>query len=197
MWLDRRCWPLKPDLDSKILQEWVPQTSRSHLWGSPAKPYSKPRLEQVYPGFNYAKPQDPEMKAYKLRPQGDWAAANWASDSHRWGISSMILSTYWDATWISQEIATPRISRLKDSKFTGRTWFFTASIDKISNISKRFASNLQSHFLCVCSRNPLRPRPFCDFAPWAKCSKVLMSPPGRSRDLGHGVPKWQLRYSLW
>ncbi|CAE7605680.1 Vkorc1l1 [Symbiodinium natans] len=22
-------------------------------------------------------------------------------------------------------------------------------------------------------------RPFCDFAPWAKCSKVLMSPPGR------------------
>lgn len=44
------------------------------------------RLEQVYPGFNYAKPQDPEMKAYK---------------------------------------------------------------------------------------------PFCDFAPWAKCSKVLMSPPGR------------------
>lgn len=25
-------------------------------------------------------------------------------------------------------------------------------------------------------------RPFCDFAPWAKCSKVLMSPPG-SRDV--------------
>ncbi|CAJ1424676.1 unnamed protein product [Effrenium voratum] len=44
------------------------------------------RLEQVYPGFEYDKPTDPEMKAYK---------------------------------------------------------------------------------------------PFCDFAPWAKCSKVLMSPPGR------------------
>mmetsp|Transcript_29200 Transcript_29200/g.44117 ORF Transcript_29200/g.44117 Transcript_29200/m.44117 type:complete len:270 (+) Transcript_29200:113-922(+) len=32
--------------------------------------------------------------------------------------------------------------------------------------------------------NPVDPemkayRPFCDFAPWAKCSKVLMSPPGR------------------
>eukprot|EP00931_Biecheleriopsis_adriatica_P106078 TRINITY_DN80593_c0_g1_i1.p1 TRINITY_DN80593_c0_g1~~TRINITY_DN80593_c0_g1_i1.p1 ORF type:complete len:269 (+),score=55.27 TRINITY_DN80593_c0_g1_i1:37-843(+) len=44
------------------------------------------KLEQTYPGFNYEKPVDPEMKAYK---------------------------------------------------------------------------------------------PFCDFAPWAKCSKVLMSPPGR------------------
>lgn len=44
------------------------------------------RLELIYPGFNYEKPQDPEMKAY---------------------------------------------------------------------------------------------RPFCDFAPWANCSKVLMSPPGR------------------
>ncbi|CAE8709855.1 unnamed protein product [Polarella glacialis] len=44
------------------------------------------KLEQVYPGFNYERPQDPEMKAY---------------------------------------------------------------------------------------------RPFCDFAPWAQCSKVLMSPPGR------------------
>ena len=27
------------------------------------------RLEHVYPGFNYAKPQDPEMKAYKFHPQ--------------------------------------------------------------------------------------------------------------------------------
>jgi len=27
-------------------------------------------------------------------------------------------------------------------------------------------------------------RPFCDFAPWATCSKVLMSPPGRLRYFG-------------